>query len=242
MATNYYDVLGISSQATEDDIRRAYRQKARELHPDTNPDDPDANIKFQQVQEAYETLSDPVSRRQYDSPGIGSFSFPGGFTVSFGGGPTIRPTIIPLTLEQVLLGATYRKSDGQDVNIPPGMRPGMPMNLGNGEVYVAQYLHDPRFQIQWPHLISRPQNVNWIDLLLGCKLEIPAIPQDQKHTIDLPRGYQPHEKPLRLAGAGLPLGNGQFGDIYTHVIPLFPETLDPELERLLQEYKNTRTM
>jgi molecular chaperone DnaJ len=63
---SYYDVLGVSPQATEADIKRAYRALARRYHPDSNPDDPDAEHRFKEVTIAYETLSDPERRRRYD--------------------------------------------------------------------------------------------------------------------------------------------------------------------------------
>ena len=66
MPHSYYDVLGVSPQATEADIKRAYRALARRYHPDSNPDDPDAEARFKEVTIAYETLSDSERRRRYD--------------------------------------------------------------------------------------------------------------------------------------------------------------------------------
>ena len=66
---DYYEILGINKKATEDDIKKAYRKLARKLHPDLNPNDKEANKKFQQINEANEVLSDPEKRKKYDQYG-----------------------------------------------------------------------------------------------------------------------------------------------------------------------------
>jgi curved DNA-binding protein len=63
---DYYKVLGIDKKATDEDIKKAYRKLARKLHPDLNPNDKEANKKFQQINEANEVLSDPEKRKKYD--------------------------------------------------------------------------------------------------------------------------------------------------------------------------------
>src|ERR1700709_1783228 len=67
--TDYYKTLGISKTASEEDIKKAYRKLARKLHPDLNPNDKEANKKFQQINEANEVLSDPAKRKKYDQYG-----------------------------------------------------------------------------------------------------------------------------------------------------------------------------
>src|SRR6478735_5793044 len=67
--TDYYKILGIPKTASEEDVKKAYRKLARKLHPDLNPNDKEANKKFQQINEANEVLSDPVKRKKYDQYG-----------------------------------------------------------------------------------------------------------------------------------------------------------------------------
>ncbi|MFB9842842.1 DnaJ C-terminal domain-containing protein [Mucilaginibacter ginsenosidivorans] len=66
---DYYKILGIEKSATEKDIKAAYRKLARQYHPDLNPNDTEANKKFQQINEANEVLSDPEKRKKYDKYG-----------------------------------------------------------------------------------------------------------------------------------------------------------------------------
>ena len=66
---DYYKILGLNKNATEEEIKKAYRKLARKHHPDLNPNDKEAHIKFQQINEANEVLSDPEKRKKYDAYG-----------------------------------------------------------------------------------------------------------------------------------------------------------------------------
>ncbi|ULQ53436.1 DnaJ C-terminal domain-containing protein [Flavihumibacter fluvii] len=66
---DYYKILGLEKKASAEDIKKAYRKLARKHHPDLNPNDKDAHLKFQQINEANEVLSDPEKRKKYDEYG-----------------------------------------------------------------------------------------------------------------------------------------------------------------------------
>lgn len=82
MATDYYALLGVSRDASDADIKRAYRKLARELHPDVNPD-PASQERFKEVTAAYEVLSDPEKRQMYDLGGDPFGGRGGGFGATF---------------------------------------------------------------------------------------------------------------------------------------------------------------
>jgi molecular chaperone DnaJ len=127
MADDYYEVLGVSRDASTEEIKRAYRRLARQHHPDANPENPGAVDQFKEITRAYEVLSDPDKRQRYDlfgderaGAGAAGFADFGGisdlFATFFGGaggtstrrGPTRGADIlaeVELTLEDAATGA-----------------------------------------------------------------------------------------------------------------------------------------
>ena len=128
MPADYYEALGVARDASSDDIKKAFRRLARELHPDANPDSPEAEAKFKEVALAYEVLSNPERRERYDRfgpEGVGATAgdanfgglgdlFDAFFGGGFGGGsrgPSGPPrgsdleVVVDLDLEEAVFGA-----------------------------------------------------------------------------------------------------------------------------------------
>src|SRR5713226_79394 len=94
MASDYYEILGVQRNASEEEIKKSYRKLARQYHPDRNPGDKQAEAKFKEVQDAYEVLSDKTKRANYDrfgaagpDGGFGGRGGPRGQSFHWGGGP-----------------------------------------------------------------------------------------------------------------------------------------------------------
>ena len=96
MAKDHYAALGVTRSASQEEIQKAYRTMARKYHPDMNPDDATAKTKFQEVQAAYEVLSDPEKRKRYDQFGddfdsVGAGGSPRGWRYTTSSGPQTYP-------------------------------------------------------------------------------------------------------------------------------------------------------
>jgi DnaJ-class molecular chaperone len=159
MPRDYYEVLGVGREASGTEVKRAFRKLARELHPDVNAHDPEAEEKFKVAAEAYEVLSDPEQRATYDRfgrDGLRAGGFPPGggfasvediFQAVFGGafgfevrrGPIRGQDLIhavELSAVRAMLGASIKipSHEGErEVELPPGVQHGAQFALrGHG--------------------------------------------------------------------------------------------------------------
>jgi DnaJ-class molecular chaperone len=160
MPRDYYEVLGVERGASETEVKRAFRRLARELHPDVNGHDPEAEEKFKAAAEAYEVLSNPEQREVYDRfghDGLRSGGFPPGgagfgsvediFQAFFGGafgfevrrGPMRGQDLVhavEISAPQAMLGASVKipSHEGErEIELPAGVQHGSQFALrGHG--------------------------------------------------------------------------------------------------------------
>lgn len=122
MAKDFYEVLGVSKTASDDEIKSAYRSLAKKYHPDLNKDNKEAAEKFKEINEANEVLSDPQKRRVYDSGGYnmnggGAGGF-GGFDFSgFGGGGGGLDDILSFFFNGGQGGRSHQNMAGEDIQV-----------------------------------------------------------------------------------------------------------------------------
>ena len=119
---DYYEVLGVEKTASVEEIKKAYRKKAIQYHPDKNPGDKQAEENFKEAAEAYDVLSDPQKRQRYDQfghagvdPNYGGGGFTGGFN---GGGFGDMGDIFEDIFGGIFGGGSARRSGRSSVNAP----------------------------------------------------------------------------------------------------------------------------
>ncbi|TWU28537.1 DnaJ C-terminal domain-containing protein [Bythopirellula polymerisocia] len=207
MADDYYETLGVTRQASQDEIRKAYRQMARKHHPDLNPGDTKAKEKFQKVQEAFDVLNDAQKRELYDRYGSAYE------TVGGGAGP--RPGAWPGA------GGGPGGPEGFDINLEDlfggGAEPG---GGGFADLFKTFKQRNKRSAPTRGSNIEHALTVSFATAVLGGEAEISlrrADGQTESLRVKIPAGIASGKK-IRLRGKGdpSPMG-GPAGDILIRV-------------------------
>src|SRR5947209_4486139 len=201
MPRDHYEVLGVSKSATADEIAKAYRKLARQHHPDRNPGDKQAEARFKEIQNAYDTLSDPKKKQMYDQFGTdvppggmpgGAGGFPGGFQFNAGpGGQQVDPEMAQEIFRRMFGGGGAGEDGGGFGDLfgsfaggAGGARP-----RGRGRGRKAQPADTIEVEAQVPFLTAALGGS--IGLRIG----------DRDIDVKVPAGFDDGKK-LRVAGQG----------------------------------------
>ncbi len=212
---DYYKILGVPENADAKTIKKAFRRLARQYHPDVNPDDPNAEARFKEVNEAYEALSDPAKRAKYDqlrasyqhwqrtggqpsgfdwSQWIGGA--PGGMRVEYASADDLFSDFFRMIFGDI--GASPRTGRGFDELFSAAQRGGRRYSARGQDLDAqAEVTLEEAY-----HGTTRLVSVN------GKRLQV-----------KIPRGVRTGTR-VRLAGRGAPGMSGQAGDLYLNVVVL----------------------
>jgi DnaJ-class molecular chaperone len=255
---DYYNVLGVDRNADQNQIKKAYRDLVKQHHPDRGGD----SELFKKINEAYETLSDPAKRQQYDDPqpqySFNTTNFEDIFGAFFGQRTQQRRNkdvkiAISITLEEVLNGkdviATYTLSNGKqtsaNIKIHPGVEHGeairfrglgddLLFNVSRGDLIVfVKVLSHQDFERDGKN-IKKQIEVSVFDLILGKKINVNTL-KGGEITVNIPAGTNPGTT-LSIGGYGLPdLRTGRIGNLYLVIKATTPKITDSLLiERIKQ--------
>jgi len=263
---DHYNTLGVAKNASPDEIKKAYRKLASQHHPDKGGD----KAKFQDIQAAYDTLSDTNKRQQYDNPAPQGFPQQGGvppgfehiFSQMFGGGnpfdafsqqrkqPQTFRTTVGITLEQAYHGGeqilklqTPTNTHAITIQVPKGINNGNQMRIDN-VIDGASLMVDFRIE---PHLKYDRQGND-----LMCNQQISVLDLIVGTTFEfttlagktLEVTVKPKTQPymqLKLAGHGMPIHNStQYGDQIILFKPFIPDIIDEQIVNSIAAYKQQR--
>lgn len=258
---DYYTILGVERSATQDEIKRAYRKLAAQHHPDKGGD----TAKFQEVQAAYETLSDPNLRQQYDMRGknptfegfnpfanAGNSSFED-FFAQFGFGRQTRrqaySAVVFITLEQIANGSSENLQlnfpQGQKtfkIDIPRGVEDGQQIRYDNllpDSSLIIQYRvkQHPVFTKRGPDLYMSKQ-VNVFDMIIGTVIIVNDI-YEKELEVSIPANTK-NGAMIRLSGRGLPTNSGR-GDQYILIQAEIPDIISDNLLSAIANEQKRKT-
>src|SRR5437870_2452934 len=240
----YYETLEVERSADESGLKSAFRKLAMKWHPDKNPGDASSEVRFKEINEAYEILKDPQKRAAYDRVrhAQGFFQVERTCPTCHGRGQTIEDPCTSCTGS----GRVTRERALQ-VNIPAGVEDGTRIRLaGEGEagvrggppgdlyIFLSLATHE-FFQRDGADLHCRVP-ISMVAAALGGEFEVPTIDKG-KTKVKVPAGTQAGRR-FRIASKGMPvLRSRQTGDMYVQVMVETPQNLTKKQQELLAEFE-----
>lgn len=252
--SDLYSILGVNRNSSQDEIKQAYRKLAAKHHPDREGGD---TKKFQEIQHAYDVLSDPRRKQEYDTPkqafGGGpagfhfhaqGFDFQDIFNQFFGQQAAaarshVYRTTVMVTLEQVYNGGehilhvqTPQHNQVIKIDIPKGIQDG-------AQIRYDRLISDAQLIVEFrvhKHLIWERRNqdlilnhsISVLDLIAGTEIEVTTI-SGTVIVVTVDPCTNPNAN-LKIAGHGLPIpGTNQYGDLFISMRPTMPQDINPEI-------------
>ena len=198
---NPYETLGVAPDASQDDIRKAYRKAAKETHPDLNPGKPEAEKRFKEINAAHDIIGDADKRKRYDAGEIDET------------GAERHPE-----------RQFYRQYAEADPNMRYGRRGASPSGQGNGagdfdydifaDLFRGRGGEGGSFRMP-PQDVRYALEIDFLDAVNGTHRRV-AMPDGKTLHIKIPEGIN-HKQVLRLKGQGLPGSDGKPGDAYVEI-------------------------
>lgn len=220
---DYYKILGVKKDIAQDDLRAAYKKRAKQFHPDLHPNDPKAKAKFQALNEAYDVLSDPEKRKKYDQYGehwkeaenFGAGGS-GGFNWSGSGGSPFDGFDFGAFKGGGRFSSFFEELFGHG-----GQQPGGGFSSAGG--FTSAGSGDTHAKVSLDVFTAMLGGDIVIQLTDGTKLKLKVKP-----------GTQPGSK-VKLRGKGQHLGSGKAGDLIVTFDVQLPTNLTEQQKTLLRQ-------
>ena len=264
MKKNYYDILGVNKNASQDEIKKAYRSLSKKYHPDRNGGD---DSKFKEINEAYDTLGDETKRRQYDNPNpfseFGSFGSDG-FSWTWNSYNRSKPmpqnieAHVEISLTEAYYGCQRNIRIGTktvNVDIPKGVTTGKTIIYNGqggkgydpltgqekyGDLYVRISVRSTdKMYLNNDGTLEMMVAIDWIDAILGCDMELDVF--DKVVNIRVPK-YTQNGGYTLAAGKGFPkYKSSDYTNLKVNFIVKMPKSLTQSqidmLETIREEIK-----
>lgn len=221
---DYYEILGVSRSADTKDIKRAFRKLAQQYHPDRNPNDPEAERKFKEVNEAYTVLADEEKRKQYDRFGAQWEQYARAGAAGAGGAGGAYTSVSPEDIEEILrrmgMGGGRTRSNGQRSSGFSSFFESLFGGAAGGQSYGGSPFvdaygspggygggfsgFDPRTVVETPQRTEVPVSISLQEAFHGTKRTLESA-DGQRVEVDIPRGAKTGSK-IRVPS---PSGQGE---------------------------------
>ena len=247
MIRDYYSILGVAKDASQDEIKKAYRKLAFKFHPDRNPNNSEAEEKLKLINEAYNVLGNEESRRKYDQQRnvANLFNF-GDIFSGFGFSPPRKGRDLTIDYNIDLYDAIYGTDVTIDYNIPStceecngfgGSTEMCDSCGGNGFISKTSVFENGYSVTNTPCRVCRGRGFVVIDRCETCsgsgKINVP-----KKITIKVPQNLK-DGRVLRVSGGGMPgENNGPNGDLFIRFNVVYPKLTEEEkvlLKKLIKK-------